>query len=61
MILYLEIKILLLVLLFLSTAQSMKIKSLSHAVDIAGKQRMFTQKMIKNYAMIGLNNRFGNP
>ena len=61
MILYSEIKILLLVFLFSSTAQAIEIKSLSHAVDIAGKQRMFTQKMLKDYAMIGLNNRFGNP
>ena len=61
MILHSKIKFLLLMFLFSSTAQAIEIKSLSHAVDIAGKQRMFTQKMLKNYAMIGLNNRFGNP
>ena len=38
-----------------------EITSASHAVDIAGKQRMFTQNMLKNYTMIGMNNQFGNP
>jgi len=28
---------------------------------VAGKQRMFTQRMLKNYAMIGLKNKFGHP
>jgi len=37
------------------------IPNLSVAVDVAGKQRMFTQRMLKDYAMIGLNNTFGNP
>ena len=40
---------------------AMEIKSLSHAVDMAGKQRMFTQRMLKNYAMIGMHNTFGDP
>lgn len=39
----------------------LEIKNLSEAVDVAGKQRMFTQRMLKNYAMIGLENDFGNP
>jgi len=38
-----------------------EITTLSDAVNIAGKQRMFTQRMLKDYAMIGMNNRFGNP
>ncbi len=37
------------------------IANLSEAVDVAGKQRMYTQRMLKDYAMIGLENRFGNP
>jgi len=39
----------------------MKIKDLAHAVDVSGKQRMFTQRMLKDYAMVGLENKFGNP
>ena len=39
----------------------MEIKNLSQAVDVAGKQRMFTQRMLKDYTMIGMNNSFGNP
>jgi nitrate/nitrite-specific signal transduction histidine kinase len=31
------------------------------AVDISGKQRMFTQKMLRDYSMIGMNNTFSNP
>jgi len=38
-----------------------EIATLSDAVNIAGKQRMFTQRMLKDYAMIGMNNHFGNP
>ena len=40
---------------------SIEIKDLSHAVDVSGKQRMFTQRMLKDYAMVGLENNFGNP
>jgi nitrate/nitrite-specific signal transduction histidine kinase len=40
---------------------AIEIKNLSQAVDVAGKQRMYTQRMLKDYAMIGLQNRFGNP
>ncbi|MCK5854000.1 MAG: type IV pili methyl-accepting chemotaxis transducer N-terminal domain-containing protein [Sulfurovaceae bacterium] len=44
-----------------STLSAIEIKSLHHAVDVAGKQRMFTQKMLKNYTMIGMENSFGKP
>jgi nitrate/nitrite-specific signal transduction histidine kinase len=37
------------------------IKSIYEAVDISGKQRMFTQRMLKDYAMIGMKNSFGSP
>jgi len=40
---------------------AIEIKSATDAVDIAGKQRMFTQRMLKDYAMVGMNNSFGNP
>ena len=40
---------------------AMEISNLSQAVDVAGKQRMYTQRMLKDYAMIGLENTFGNP
>ena len=39
----------------------MEIKNISNAIDIAGKQRMFTQKILKDYAMIGMENKFANP
>jgi len=42
-------------------AAAMEIKNLSQAVDVAGKQRMFTQRMLKDYTMTGMKNRFGNP
>ncbi len=38
-----------------------EIQNLSVAVDVAGKQRMFTQRMLKDYAMIGMHNTFGEP
>ena len=40
---------------------ALEIKNLSQAVDVAGKQRMYTQRMLKDYAMIGMKNTFGNP
>lgn len=40
---------------------AMEIKDLAQAVDVAGKQRMFTQRMLKDYAMVGMGNNFGNP
>jgi len=47
--------------LFSSVAFSIEISSAAQAVDIAGKQRMFTQRMLKDYAMVGMKNTFGNP
>jgi len=44
-----------------SFLSAIEIKNLSQAVDVAGKQRMYTQRMLKDYAMIGLQNSFGNP
>jgi hypothetical protein len=48
-------------LILASTAYSIEIKNLSQAVDVAGKQRMYTQRMLKNYAMAGMGNTFGDP
>lgn len=42
-------------------SHALEIKDLAHAVDVSGKQRMFTQRMLKNYAMVGLENNFANP
>ncbi len=47
--------------LFYSYGSAIEIKNPYHAVDVAGKQRMFTQRMLKDYTMIGMNNTFGNP
>lgn len=54
-------RLLVIPLLFSSTLFAIEIQNLSVAVDVAGKQRMFTQRMLKDYAMIGLENTFGNP
>jgi len=43
------------------SASAIEISSPTHAVDIAGKQRMFTQRMLKDYAMVGMGNTFGKP
>jgi len=40
---------------------ALEIKNLSQAVDVAGKQRMYTQRMLKDYAMIWMGNTFGDP
>ena len=44
-----------------SSVYGIEIANLSQAVDVAGKQRMYTQRMLKDYAMIGMNNSFDNP
>jgi len=40
---------------------AIEIKSVAEAVNIAGKQRMYTQRMLKDYAMVGMKNCFGDP
>ena len=40
---------------------SIEIKNLAQAVNEAGRQRMLTQRMLKDYAMIGIADTFGNP
>ena len=44
-----------------TSSNAIEIKNNSDAINIAGKQRMFTQKMLKDYAMVGMNNKFNNP
>ena len=40
---------------------AIEIKNLAQAVNEAGRQRMLTQRMLKDYAMIGIGNTFGHP
>ena len=47
--------------ILVSSVSAIEITSPVHAVDIAGKQRMFTQRMLKDYAMVGMGNTFGKP
>lgn len=35
--------------------EKMTIKDTPHAIDIAGKQRMLTQRMLKNYVLLAMN------
>jgi len=44
-----------------SLSYGVDIHNYNEAVNIAGKQRMFTQRMMKDYAMVGMANTFGNP
>lgn len=50
-----------LVTLAMSVSASAAITSMGDAVNKAGKQRMITQRMLKDYALIGMNNTYGNP
>jgi len=50
-----------LMILISNLSMAIEIDNISKALDISGKQRMFTQKMLKDYAMIGMKNTFGNP
>jgi nitrate/nitrite-specific signal transduction histidine kinase len=40
---------------------AIEIKDISHAVDVAGKQRMYTQRMFKDYALIGQRCQYSDP
>jgi len=54
-------KLLLIGIIFSSLCYAIEIADLNQAVNIAGKQRMYTQRMLKDYAMVGMKNTFGNP
>jgi len=43
------------------SVSAIEIKSDEEAINIAGKQRMYTQRMLKDYAMVGMRNTFGDP
>ncbi len=47
--------------LIMSVSASAEITGMGDAVNKAGKQRMITQRMLKDYALIGMNNTYGNP
>jgi len=48
-------------LLLTASLTAVEIQSPEDAVNIAGKQRMYTQRMLKDYAMVGMGNTFGDP
>ncbi len=56
-----RIHILVVLALLINFLDAMEIKTLAQAVNEAGRQRMLTQRMLKDYAMIGMKNTFGNP
>jgi nitrate/nitrite-specific signal transduction histidine kinase len=43
------------------SATAIEIKSTGDIINMAGKQRMYTQRMLKDYAMVGMGNTFGDP
>ena len=54
-------KIVLILIVFANILYAAEIVNINQAVNLAGKQRMYTQRMLKDYAMVGMNNTFGNP
>jgi len=60
-ILKISIRYIFVLLISYSGLSAIGIESPRHAIDIAGKQRMFSQRMLKDYSMIGMNNSFSNP
>ena len=47
--------------LFLGSLWAVEIPNDASAINIAGKQRMYTQRILKDYAMVGMGNTFGDP
>ncbi len=47
--------------IFVGNLWAVDIANDKSAINLAGKQRMFTQKALKDYAMVGMGNTFGNP
>lgn len=43
------------------TSAYASITSISDAINTSGQQRMITQRMLKDYALIGMNNIYGSP
>jgi len=55
------IKIFLTGIILTATIHAKEIKNISEAINISGKQRMYTQRMMRDYAMIGMENNYKNP
>jgi len=53
--------LLLLTLTFLGSLLHAEINSMEEAVNKAGRQRILTQKMLKEYALIGMGSNYANP
>ncbi len=47
--------------IFITTTLQAEISNLNEAINKAGKQRMLSQRMDKDYFMIGMKLKFGNP
>jgi hypothetical protein len=54
-------KIILISVVFGSMIHAIEIANINQAINLSGKQRMYTQRMLKDYAMVGMNNTFANP
>jgi len=58
---YKKIKLSITAMLLSSSLMAIEIHSGAEAVNIVGKQRMYTQRLLKDYAMVGMNNTYDNP
>jgi nitrate/nitrite-specific signal transduction histidine kinase len=54
-------KKILLSLMFCNLLYGVEITNISQAINISGKQRMYSQRILKDYAMVGMKNTFENP
>ncbi len=48
-------------LILMNIVLSAQINNIPDAINKAGQQRMITQRMLKDYILIGMNNTYGNP
>jgi len=55
------LRILILSSILLLSTEAKEIKTVTEAINIAGKQRMLTQRMLADYAMMGMHSTFKNP
>ncbi len=51
----------LIVLASFDTLLAAEINNLNEAINLAGKQRMLTQKMMKDYSMVGMHMKYNSP
>ncbi len=47
--------------MMIGVSASAEVNNMMDAVNKAGKQRMLTQRMFKDYVLVGMNNTYGNP